>query len=272
MYVSLLVLGVVAAAAGVAMIGYGIQVKEFSLGNTLLITGTISTLGGLILIGLAGAIGQLRLIAEALMARPIPRAAAAADPADAPKFQPRGRAPAPAEPRLNPGASDTSRKSNFDRPLFPPRNLQPASQGALADIVEEAVRMEIAAGSLPATLAEAPPVSRPDPSPRPSPPSDSAGPGGLFDALWPADSRPRKASALDAQPKPETAEAAPAHEEERGEGRKQNPHMVSILKSGMIDGMAYTLYSDGSIEAELPQGTVRFTSIAELRGHLEKSS
>jgi hypothetical protein len=132
--------------------------------------------------------------------------------------------------------------------------------------------MEIAAGSLPSTLAEALPVSRPDPSPRPSPPSDRAGPGGLFDALWPADSRPRKASALDAQPKPEIAEAAPAHNEERGEERKQDPHVVSILKSGMIDGMAYTLYSDGSIEAELPQGTVRFTSIAELRGHLEKSS
>jgi hypothetical protein len=44
---------------------------------------------------------------------------------------------------------------------------------------------------------------------------------------------------------------------------------IAILKSGVIDGMAYTLYTDGSIEAELPQGTMRFGSIDELRAHLE---
>jgi hypothetical protein len=36
--------------------------------------------------------------------------------------------------------------------------------------------------------------------------------------------------------------------------------------------MAYTLYADGSIEATLPQGTVRFGSIAELRSHIEANS
>ena len=43
---------------------------------------------------------------------------------------------------------------------------------------------------------------------------------------------------------------------------------VSILKSGVIDGMAYTVYTDGSIEAELPQGVLRFASIDELRTYL----
>ncbi|MGA8799439.1 MAG: DUF308 domain-containing protein, partial [Pseudolabrys sp.] len=47
---------------------------------------------------------------------------------------------------------------------------------------------------------------------------------------------------------------------------------VAVLKSGVVDGMAYTLYIDGSIEAELPQGTVRFASIHELRNHLAKNS
>lgn len=47
---------------------------------------------------------------------------------------------------------------------------------------------------------------------------------------------------------------------------------VSILKSGVVDGMAYTLYNDGSIEAELPEGTMRFTSLSGLREHLEKYS
>ena len=46
---------------------------------------------------------------------------------------------------------------------------------------------------------------------------------------------------------------------------------IAILKSGVIDGMAYTLYTDGSIEAELPQGTMRFGSIDELRTHLESA-
>jgi hypothetical protein len=47
---------------------------------------------------------------------------------------------------------------------------------------------------------------------------------------------------------------------------------VAILKSGVVDGMGYTLYVDGSIEAELPDGTLRFASINELRAHLEKNS
>ncbi len=48
------------------------------------------------------------------------------------------------------------------------------------------------------------------------------------------------------------------------------PHgAAAILKSGVVDGMAYTLYADGSIEAKLPHGTVRFGSIAELRAHIE---
>jgi hypothetical protein len=49
------------------------------------------------------------------------------------------------------------------------------------------------------------------------------------------------------------------------------PRPIAILKSGVIDGMAYTLYTDGSIEAELPQGTMRFSSIDELRAHLENA-
>jgi hypothetical protein len=63
---------------------------------------------------------------------------------------------------------------------------------------------------------------------------------------------------------PQTEDAAsdrPAAEERRA---------VSILKSGVVDGMAYTLYSDGSIEAELPEGTIRFSSIEDLRRHLDE--
>jgi hypothetical protein len=54
--------------------------------------------------------------------------------------------------------------------------------------------------------------------------------------------------------------------------RSQEQRSVAILKSGVVDGMAYTLYTDGSIEAQLPQGTVRFGSITELRAHIENNS
>jgi hypothetical protein len=37
----------------------------------------------------------------------------------------------------------------------------------------------------------------------------------------------------------------------------------------VIDEMSYTLFTDGSIEAQMPEGTVRFASIEELRQHLE---
>ena len=45
---------------------------------------------------------------------------------------------------------------------------------------------------------------------------------------------------------------------------------VMVLKSGIVDGMAYSLYSDGSIEAQMPEGMMRFASIDELRVHLDQ--
>ncbi len=73
--------------------------------------------------------------------------------------------------------------------------------------------------------------------------------------------------------RPEAPAAPPRREPSLGhtpEPARAEP--VSVLKSGVVDGMAYTLYTDGSIEAELAQGVVRFGSIEELRNHLEKSA
>jgi hypothetical protein len=87
-----------------------------------------------------------------------------------------------------------------------------------------------------------------------------------FDALWPAESGPAKRPVIDeAKPEPKR-DLAPAPAPEA----QSEP--VAILKSGVVDGMGYTLYVDGSIEAELPQGTLRFASINELREHLAKNS
>ena len=52
--------------------------------------------------------------------------------------------------------------------------------------------------------------------------------------------------------------------------RNEDQPAVTVLKSGIVDGMAYSLYSDGSIEAQMPEGMMRFASIDELRAHLDQ--
>jgi hypothetical protein len=116
--------------------------------------------------------------------------------------------------------------------------------------------------------------------------------GSMFDAFWPKGQRVRRdtqtatAQAV-APPSVEPvqgSEAAPESHPAAAEPRqaaaevrpvaaeRPAPAAVSILKSGVVEGMAYTLYSDGSIEAQLPQGILRFGSITELRSHIENES
>ncbi|MEJ2379524.1 MAG: DUF308 domain-containing protein, partial [Pseudolabrys sp.] len=89
-----------------------------------------------------------------------------------------------------------------------------------------------------------------------------------FEAMWPAKPSPPPAQPEPAALEPAAEEPPPAPQP----GAEPRPQAIAVLKSGVVDGMGYTLYVDGSIEAELPQGTVRFASIDELRAHLEKSS
>jgi hypothetical protein len=95
------------------------------------------------------------------------------------------------------------------------------------------------------------------------------------ETLWPAE-------ASESTPAPSAPQSRVDHIERRAGGVAAEPRQESaapdgprspaILKSGVVDGMAYTLYADGSIEAKLPHGTVRFGSIAELRAHIESNS
>ena len=106
-------------------------------------------------------------------------------------------------------------------------------------------------------------------TPEPPPPASEEA---RFEALWPT-AEPRAASQPEAQasaPEPAVPPALETKPEPEAPARKGRN--VAILKSGVVDGMAYTLYVDGSIEAELPQGTLRFASINDLREHLEKTS
>ncbi|MEJ2625702.1 MAG: hypothetical protein P8Z80_14510 [Pseudolabrys sp.] len=132
------------------------------------------------------------------------------------------------------------------------------------------------------------PEPEPEPEPLPawlSPPRMPEPPQPLepanFESVWPpvkeragdqpmaGDNAPDVRRETHEEPAPAPAAAAePATESEPPAERRS----VAILKSGVVDGMGYTLYVDGSIEAELPQGTLRFASINDLREHLEKTS
>ena len=96
----------------------------------------------------------------------------------------------------------------------------------------------------------------------------------MFDPVWPSDASERPQPQEDSSPPP-VAEAPAASDTHAttppaDKGQAQ-PVPVAILKSGVIDGMGYTLYTDGSIEAQLSEGVMRFASIEELRVHLEKN-
>jgi hypothetical protein len=52
---------------------------------------------------------------------------------------------------------------------------------------------------------------------------------------------------------------------------RAEPRPLSILKTGVIQQMAYTLFTDGSIETKVSEGVIRFGSIEDFLRHLEKS-
>jgi hypothetical protein len=66
MMVVLLIAGIGFLAAGVLTIGFGIPVKEFSFGNTLILTGTVAACTGMIMLGLWMVVRELRNIARRL--------------------------------------------------------------------------------------------------------------------------------------------------------------------------------------------------------------
>ena len=100
-----------------------------------------------------------------------------------------------------------------------------------------------------------------------------------FDSIWPADGRSGRTAGAEPearvrgdQVERQTGHAPPVQQPAAEAPPAEEPRTVAILKSGVVDGMAYTLFADGSIEAKLPHGTVRFGSIAELRAHIESNS
>jgi hypothetical protein len=110
---------------------------------------------------------------------------------------------------------------------------------------------------------------------RPGPATAADPAPATFDDAWPKADRPRP---VDVAPRrgpraPSTFGEAQSAAVAPSSGHPPPPQEqppVTVLKSGVVDGMAYSLYSDGSIEAQMPEGMMRFASIDELRSHLEQ--
>jgi hypothetical protein len=178
-------------------------------------------------------------------------------------------------------------------PLSPNGAGHPQTRQRPAGGVEAAPEPRVTADDRPGGLGVEAKSSRLDFLFRSKPATPPAPQGENFETLFP-DGRPGSTSPAP-PPAPSRYDqierradfAAPAQErvqeraqdraQDRGQERRPEPPPVNdpsaaILKSGVVDGMAYTLYADGSIEAKLPHGTVRFGSIAELRAHIENNS
>ncbi len=107
-------------------------------------------------------------------------------------------------------------------------------------------------------------------APRRQPHAKAGEPPATFEEAWPQPERARPPEApirRSGRPPSTVAEAnaGPAADRAPPAVRNEDPPAVTMLKSGVVDGMAYSLYSDGSIEAQMPEGMMRFASIDELR-------
>ncbi|MHC4041676.1 DUF308 domain-containing protein [Bradyrhizobium sp. 23AC] len=290
MNLALLIAGIFAVVAGFLSILFGFSVREFSLGSPLIISGTIAVCSGMLLGGLyvvvtelkglarrlAGAPSEVRVrpvlpgLAASGAAAPEPMPAAAAARIEQPPPPPPAAGPPPwqseAAARERPRVETPPVPEAPTPPAAPEaprrRNLLFASTSRKERERAEAKAIEDAPPQLPAEPGEAldiPPAS--------------------FDDAWPKPDRmrPSEPPAALRRPPPRSpstfAEAAPppAPEPPPPPPPVEQPP-VTVLKSGIVDGMAYSLYSDGSIEAQMPEGMMRFASIDELRAHLDQRS
>jgi len=279
MYAFLLSLGAAITAAGIALVASGVSLEDRSFDASNVTPGAIAIIGGCILIALSFVVRALLRVERALNARTA-RSEAAADVAtdSAGEASPKTAATDSAEPV----AAEHAVASSETSPAAERIESAPVVDAGDASLLpKEPARSDEDHGVAQAGLANgklnggshtttAPRIAG-GPARRPQPKNS------IFDTLWPKAS----ASAADAQPAPgaqPAAAAAASVQAARAEpapapapGPSQTPASVSILKSGVVEGMAYTLYSDGSIEAQLPGGTVRFASITELRSHIEQT-
>jgi len=302
MVVVLLIAGIGLLLAGLLAIGFGIPVKEFSFGNTLILTGALAACTGIVIVGLWMVVRELKNIARRLgpgfpaesgAGTTLPSAASSAalenqapessgflfnrdqsTAENAGRAEPAGHPPSPPPWHEETAPRDRGR---IDAPAAPePIEAAPAVKPRRNLLFSSSSRKERERAEARTTEPPAPDL-RPPPAAAPASESSEVPPA-TFDDAWPKSERsPRAADAPPLQRRggrapstfTETAADAPAADRHPPAARNEDQPPVTVLKSGVVDGMAYSLYSDGSIEAQMPEGMMRFASIEELRAHLD---
>jgi hypothetical protein len=288
----LLMAGIGLLLAGLLTVGLGIQM-DLSFGNTLILTGAIAACTGMIMLSLWAVARELKKIALGLGAG-IPLESRART-----ETAPGRRNQAPDNDRFPPsrdqrGPEDLDNlELEVEAPTSAPWQAEAAGRdrgrndGAIAPEPAEAApaakkaRRNLMFSSSSRKERERAPGRMPDPSVAdlgpvlPPRESNEVPPASIEDA-WPKLERSRGA---DLPPQRRSGRAPPAFTETNGAAggdryapptRREDRSGVTILKSGVVDGMAYSLYSDGSIEAQMPEGMMRFASIEDLRAHLDQ--
>ena len=246
--------------AGIGALGYGIPYKEFGFGNTLIIAGAVAACSGFLMIGLWAVARELQQISRRLGSGAVAgvQPAFPAESSLAPTLAPAALSRAPESVSANPGAAPPWLEGRSDAPPPPPAEAAPASKPRRNLLFTSTSRKERERAVARASEPLGPDLLSADL--RPNPPAVDAPLVGpmppTFEDAWPKSERARRAGR---GPAPDAAPAA----------RDDKPQ-VTVLKSGVVDGMAYSLYSDGSIEAQMPEGMMRFASIDELRAHLDQ--
>jgi len=279
MIVALLIAGIGFLLTGLLGVAYGIPIKEFSFGND---QGIITACTGTMMIALYVVVRELKAVAEHL------EMSAA--------MTPRSAFPAPlaGEDAISHGRSSDDNGFPFNQmgaanPADAESGASPSAPPPWHEETAARERSRNEAPPLPAEAAVAPKQRRnllfsstsrrgerrgaETSAAAPSPAGPSEPQPATFEDAW---SQSERASATDV-PQRRSGRAPSAFAElDAGAdraipiGRHEEAAGVTVLKSGVVDGMAYTLYSDGSIEARLPEGMMRFASIDALRTHLDQ--
>ena len=293
MMVGMLIAGIGLVLAGLLATGYGITINEFSTGNTLILTGVNVVCAGAIMLGLWVAVRELQNIARRLgggvaqprgevALRPVlpPGLSRETAPGDAgfPINQEAAKnageadpaAPAAAPPWLDEAAA--RERPHGDSPAEPePAETATTAKSKRNLLFSSTSRKERERAQartsepLPPDLLSA--DLRPNPSAAPPSPGPAEAPPPSFDDAWPKPERAKPAEASLQRRPPRSPSTFTESNGALARGGEQP--VVTVLKSGVVDGMAYSLYSDGSIEAQMPEGMMRFASIDELRSHLD---
>jgi hypothetical protein len=181
-------------------------------------------------------------------------------------------------PQYDVPAADTSTRPATERGRVSAER-DPALAAAINQLVGRSGQRAAAPTMVDKAAPDLPPLpAAPFPAPAPPVPSSPARePAAAFDDVW---SQPALGRTVDAPRRPrggapipfDDAVAAAAYTDGYSPARARNTGVppATLLKSGVVDGMAYSLYSDGSIEAQMAEEMMRFASIDELRAHLDQ--